>query len=434
VIVGKAVQAAVAREAARKARDITRKSPLGVANLPGKLADCQEKDPAKSELFIVEGDSAGGSAKQGRDRSNQAILPLRGKILNVERAQINKVLGSQEIGTLITALGTGIRDEFDIAKLRYHRIVIMTDADVDGSHIRTLLLTFFYRHLPEILEHGHLYIAQPPLYRVKRGTKERYLKDDAALEEFLVEDGLEESRLVRGGGGEAAPVAEGEALAELVARARAVRQLLQQLGSGGQLPMVLLEAVALEHGFGEQAAALDDPAGALELAQRVALRLSGQVGGSWRAVRSDEGEIVFHHQFGERRERHRLRPSLARKPEARRVAQALAEVGDEVFAAPMRLERKDQATEVRGPVGLVDALLAQARKGLGIQRYKGLGEMNPEQLWDTTLDPERRTLLAVRVEHADEADDIFNRLMGEVVEPRREFIQENALRVVNLDV
>jgi DNA gyrase subunit B len=427
VIVGKIVEAATAREAARRARELTRrKGALDVANLPGKLADCQERDPAKSELFIVEGDSAGGSAKQGRDRSVQAILPLRGKILNVERARLDKVLGSQEIGTLITALGTGVRDDFDIAKLRYHRIIVMTDADVDGSHIRTLLLTFFYRHLPQIIEHNHLYIAQPPLYRVKRGAKERYLKDDAALEEFLVDDALEDTRLVTAEG----EVVEGEALEELVARARSVRSLLQQLARN--LPVGLLEAVALEGGLGD-GSALDEPAASLDLARRVAARMARAGQGTWQAVRTDDGELLFHQQQGERRERHRLKASLAHTAEARRAAQVLAEAGG-AFAAPSRLERKGEAIEVLGPVGLVEAVLGQGRKGLTIQRYKGLGEMNPEQLWETTLDPEKRTLLQVKVDHADEADEIFSTLMGDVVDPRREFIQENALRVVNLDV
>src|SRR3954454_9498446 len=425
-IMGKVVEAATAREAARKARELTRrKGALDIANLPGKLADCQERDPAKSELFIVEGDSAGGSAKQGRDRSVQAILPLRGKILNVERARLDKVLGSQEIGTLITALGTGVRDDFDIGKLRYHRIVVMTDADVDGSHIRTLLLTFFYRHLPQIIEHGHLYIAQPPLYRIKRGSKERYLKDDPALEEFLLGDALEESRLVLADG----TALEGEALEELVARSRTIRGLVLQLAR--RLPADLLEAVALEGGFADHA--LDDPTTSLELAQRVAARLGGAGSGTWQAIRSDDGELVFHQVKGERRERYRREPSLARTPEARRVAQCLGETGT-VFRAPARLERKDQASAVHGPVGLVETLHQQSRKGLTLQRYKGLGEMNPEQLWETTLDPTKRTLLQVKVDHADEADEIFSTLMGDVVDPRREFIQENALRVVNLDV
>jgi DNA gyrase subunit B len=427
IITGKFVEAATAREAARRARELTRrKTAMDVANLPGKLADCQERDPAKCEIFIVEGDSAGGSAKQGRDRKFQAILPLRGKILNVERARLDRILGSQEIGTLITALGTGIRDDFDLSKLRYHRIVVMTDADVDGSHIRTLLLTFFYRHLHDIIEHGHLYIAQPPLYRVKRGTKERYLKDDAALEEFLIDEAIEESAFV--------PARDrvqigGEALEALVAQARTIRQLLHQLARS--LPVDLLEAVALERGFVDHA--LDDPTAALDLARRTAARLAASGRGSWQATRSDDGELLFFQQRGERRERHRLKPDHLRSPEARRVAQILAEIGN-LATEPASLDRKDQSTPVHGPVSLVEALLAQSRKGLTIQRYKGLGEMNPEQLWETTLDPDRRTMLQVKVDHADEANEIFSTLMGDVVEPRREFIQENALRVVNLDV
>jgi DNA gyrase subunit B len=425
-IMAKVVEAASAREAARRARELTRKKgAFDVANLPGKLADCQEKDPRKAELFIVEGDSAGGSAKQGRDRAFQAILPLRGKILNVERARLDKMLGSQEIGTLITALGTGIRDDFDITKLRYHRIIIMTDADVDGSHIRTLLLTFFYRHLPALIEGGHLFIAQPPLYRVKRGNKECYLKDDAALEDWLLEDALEEARLVLADG----TVLEGEPLAEVIERARVARGMVQALAR--RIPAKLVEAIALAGGFAE--GALDDPTRALEVAQRVAQILTAAGRGHWTADRQASGELMFHHLQGERRERHRFDPGLARSPEARRLAQALAEAGT-ALGEPVRLERKGEAQTVHGPVGVVDRLLDVARKGLALQRYKGLGEMNPEQLWETTLDPARRSLLQVRVDHADEADEIFATLMGDVVEPRRQFIQGNALKVVNLDV
>ncbi|MDF1585738.1 DNA topoisomerase (ATP-hydrolyzing) subunit B [Marinimicrococcus flavescens] len=425
-ILGKVAEAATAREAARRARELTRrKGALDIANLPGKLADCQERDAAKAEIFIVEGDSAGGSAKQGRDRSFQAILPLRGKILNVERARLDKILGSQEIGTLITALGTGIRDEFSIDKLRYHKIVIMTDADVDGSHIRTLLLTFFYRHLPEIVERGHLYIAQPPLYGIKRGQKIDYVKDDEALEDFLVRSGIDEATLTTTEG----HVAAGEELARLVALARQARSMLQMLAR--RLPIALLEAVALNGGLED--GALEDEAGALDLAQRVAQSLSGPGRGMWQAVRDEEGGLVFHHQKGDRRERHRLDPGLARSPESRRLLEALHEAGP-AMAAPSVFERKSQTREVWGPVSLVEAVIEAGRRGLSIQRYKGLGEMNPEQLWETTLDPQARVLLQVRVEHADEADEIFSTLMGDVVDPRREFIQENALQVVNLDV
>ncbi len=426
IIMAKVVEAASAREAARRARELTRKKgAFDVANLPGKLADCQEKDPRKAELFIVEGDSAGGSAKQGRDRAFQAILPLRGKILNVERARLDKMLGSQEIGTLITALGTGIRDDFDIGKLRYHRIIIMTDADVDGSHIRTLLLTFFYRHLPELIEGGHLFIAQPPLYRVKRGNKERYLKDDAALEDWLLEDALEEARLVLADGS----VLEGEPLGAVVERARVARGMIQTLAR--RVPANLVEAMALAGGFAD--GALDDPTRALEVAQRVARILTAAGRGHWTADRQGSGELIFHHLLGERRERHRFDPGIARSPEARRLAQALAEAGA-ALSEPVQIERKGDTQSVHGPVGVVERLLEFARKGLALQRYKGLGEMNPEQLWETTLDPARRSLLQVRVDHADEADEIFATLMGDVVEPRRQFIQGNALKVVNLDV
>ena len=426
LILAKVVEAATARDAARRAKELARrKSPLDIANLPGKLADCQERDPAKAELFIVEGDSAGGSAKQGRDRGFQAILPLRGKILNVERARVDKVLSSQEIGTLITALGTGIRDDFDITKLRYHTIAIMTDADVDGSHIRTLLLTFFYRHLPEIIEKGHLYIAQPPLYGIKRGQKIDYVKDDATLEELLVRLGLEEARLVAEDGSELA----GEALARLVAAARAARAPMAALAR--RLPADLVEAVALEGGL--EPGRLDDPAGALELGQRVAERLARAGRGRVQAVRDEAGGLVLHVLRGDRRERHRLDPAVARSHEARRLAELLTPLFGPL-GRPARLERKGQGRDVHGAQDLLQALLEGAKKGLAIQRYKGLGEMNPEQLWETTLDPAHRSLLQVRIEHADEADEIFSTLMGDVVDPRREFIQENALKVVNLDV
>ena len=426
LILGKVVEAATAREAARKARELTRrKGALDIANLPGKLADCQERDPAKSELFIVEGDSAGGSAKQGRDRSFQAILPLRGKILNVERARLDKVLGSQEIGTLITALGTGIRDDFDVGKLRYHKIVIMTDADVDGSHIRTLLLTFFYRHLAEVIEAGHLYIAQPPLYRVKRGQKERYLKDDAALEAFLIEESVEEATLIAPDG----TAIVGAALTALIDQARICRSLLAHLAR--RLPIELVEALAMEGGFAEQA--LDDPTQALSLLQAVARRLTAARMGSWQAHRAESGELVFIQNKGERRERFRLDPALARSADARRAAAILAELGPAV-ASGASLRRKDLEVPVSGPAGLVEALLVAGRKGLTIQRYKGLGEMNPEQLWETTLDPNVRTLLQVKISQADQANELFETLMGDVVDPRREFIQDNALKVVNLDV
>jgi DNA gyrase subunit B len=425
-ILAKVVEAATAREAARRARELTRrKSPLDVANLPGKLADCQERDPAKAELFIVEGDSAGGSAKQGRDRAFQAILPLRGKILNVERARIDKVLSSQEIGTLITALGTGIRDDFDITKLRYHTIAIMTDADVDGSHIRTLLLTFFYRHLPEIIEKGHLFIAQPPLYGVKRGQKIDYVKDDAALEELLVRQGLEEARLVTASGS----LVEGEALAELVSAARAARGPLGALSR--RLPAELVEALALDGGL--DPSRLADPAAALELGRRVAERLARAGTGAVQVVRDEAGGLVFQLQRGERRERHRLDPALAGSHEARRLGEALAPLRP-ILAEPARLERKGERRPVHGARDLLGGIVELAKKGLSIQRYKGLGEMNPEQLWETTLDPARRSLLQVKIEHADEADEIFSTLMGDVVDPRRAFIQENALKVVNLDV
>jgi DNA gyrase subunit B len=426
-IVAKVVEAAAAREAARKARELTRrKGALDVANLPGKLADCQERDPKKSELFLVEGDSAGGSAKQGRNRHFQAILPLRGKILNVERARLDKILGSGEIGTLITALGTGIGDEFDLAKLRYHKIIIMTDADVDGSHIRTLLLTFFYRQLPAIVEAGHLHIAQPPLYRVKRGQAERYLKDDAQLEDDLIRNGADGATLQTADG----QLLEGDALWTIIGAARRARAIIT--GSlERRLPATLVEAAALSGALNEEA--VTTTAAGQGYAERIARRLSRHAGDLWEGERTEDGALAFTRRHGERRDRYRLDPQIARNPETRRLVQAFSSLLD-VFAEPAMLERKGDSVEIAGPLALVEALLATGRKGLSIQRYKGLGEMNPEQLWETTLDPSIRSLYQVRVDHADEADEIFSTLMGDIVEPRREFIQDNALKVVNLDV
>jgi DNA gyrase subunit B len=426
-IVAKIVEAASAREAARRARELTRrKGALDVANLPGKLADCQERDPEKSELFLVEGDSAGGTAKQGRNRHFQAILPLRGKILNVERARLDKILGSQEIGTLITALGTGIGDDFDLAKLRYHRIIIMTDADVDGSHIRTLLLTFFYRQMPQIVEAGHLYIAQPPLYRMKRGQAERYLKGDRELDNYLLDAGAADVRLVGANG----VTIEDEALPAFVAEARRAGDLIRALER--RLPARLVEAAALAGALTEEA--LSSRAAGQGYAERIAARLN-QIAPeeSWQGARDEEGVLAFTLRRGERRDRYRLDPLVARSPEGRRLNASLQALGG-MFDQPAKLVRKDEELPIAGPIGLIEALTALGRKGLQIQRYKGLGEMNAGQLWETTLDPQVRSLYRVEIKHADEADEIFSTLMGDIVDPRREFIQDNALKVVNLDV
>ncbi len=425
-IVAKVVDAAAAREAARKARELTRrKGVLDVANLPGKLADCQERDPSKAELFLVEGDSAGGSAKQGRDRKYQAILPLRGKILNVERARLDKILGSNEIGTLITAMGTGIRDDFNIEKLRYHRIIIMTDADVDGSHIRTLLLTFFYRQMPEIVEAGHLYIAQPPLYRVKRGNAERYLKDDAALEDYLISSGLEEASLTTADG----QIVEGEALAELVGRLRQISLRVRSLEQ--RVPAALVEATALAGGFAEGALVEDGDNQAM--IDRITARLNDGGADRWQGSLDETGTPIFTRQRGERRDRHRLDGRIVKSPEARRLHALIEQVGKH-FDGKVVYKRKTSETEVIGPLAFFDAIISTGRRGISIQRYKGLGEMNPDQLWETTLDPEVRSLYQVSIDHVDEADEIFSTLMGDVVDPRREFIQDNALKVVNLDI
>ena len=414
-IVGKIVEAAAAREAARKARELTRrKSALDISSLPGKLADCQERDPAKSELFIVEGDSAGGSAKQARNRENQAVLPLRGKILNVERARFDKMLGSEQVGTLIMALGAGIgRDEFDIAKLRYHKIVIMTDADVDGAHIRTLLLTFFYRQMPEVIEQGFLYIAQPPLYKAAKGKSSRYLKDDSEMDSFLIDEGVDGATLDLVSGERLA----GQDLRALVMTARTAQANIERLSS--RAPAFAVEQAALAGLFG-------DAPSATAAAARMDL-YAEEGDGPWSSEdTTPPGGHVFVRVRRGVSERIVLEEALLHAQDARRLAERSAELAD-TFARPATFRRKDKVATVRGPLDLVAAVLDAGRKGLSIQRYKGLGEMNPEQLWETTLDVDARTLLQVKVTHADDADDMFSRLMGDLVEPRREFIQDNAL-------
>ena len=429
-VVGKVVEAALAREAARKARELTRrKGVLDVANLPGKLADCQERDPAKSELFIVEGDSAGGSAKQGRNREYQAVLPLRGKILNVERARFDKMLTSQEIGTLITALGTGIgSQDFNPDKLRYHKIIIMTDADVDGAHIRTLLLTFFFRQMRELLERGHIFIAQPPLYKVMRGKSEQYLKDERAREDYLIDNGLDNALLRLASGEERAAVD----LRGLVDEARLIRQVLASLHS--RYDRVAVEQATIA-GALKPIATLGESA-AETLAQEVARRLdalSEETERGWTGKVENNG-FVFAREVRGVRQASTLDAGLLASAEARRLDEHARSLHD-VYASPARFIRRSDDTEVAGPSLLVDTVMAAGQKGISqIQRYKGLGEMNPEQLWETTLDRNARSLLQVKVREADSADDIFVKLMGDAVEPRREFIQENALSVANLDV
>jgi DNA gyrase subunit B len=431
-IVAKVVEAAAAREAARKARDLTRrKGALDMANLPGKLADCQESDPAKSELFIVEGDSAGGSAKQGRDRRSQAILPLKGKILNVERARFDKMLSSAEIGTLIAALGTGIGpEEFDAEKARYHRIIIMTDADVDGSHIRTLLLTFFFRQMPQLIERGYLYIAQPPLYKVKRGSgKSVYVKNDAALEEYCITVGLRDVVFRQHDGVQRSA----NDLRDLVERAQQVRHLLQPLlRKVGSRQVVEQAAIAglLDPGL------LDNKEAAQQAVRYLATRLDQLAP---EAERGWSGEVVTGQGFVLTRTRHGVTErrvldlALLKSAEARRLDERTEEL-QEIYSKPGRLVAKEKESVVTGPTDLVDAVMELGPKKGDIARYKGLGEMNPEELWETTLNPDARTLLQVKVPHADLAEETFSTLMGDLVEPRRDFIQQNALEVANLDV
>jgi DNA gyrase subunit B len=448
-VVGKIIDAAAAREAARKARELTRrKGAMDIASLPGKLADCQERDPAKCELFLVEGDSAGGSAKQGRDRHIQAILPLKGKILNVERARFDRIISSKEVGTLIQAMGTGIRDEFNLEKLRYHKIVIMTDADVDGAHIRTLLLTFFHRQMPEIIRNGHLFIAQPPLYKVAKGRSEVYLKDGAALDRYLVDAGLAGRVLETAGGARA----EGE-LRELVDHALRLRALL------GFVPRrydpAVIEALALSGALEPNLDRTAREAALVRTAERLG-RADSEA--AWSASLREDGSVLIARVWRGVTDAYPVEAAFLTSAEARKLARLGGENAD-AYAGVARLVRAgsaepeaeveagedgaEEAAPVRAAAGdcgitrptqLLDTVLAAGRKGLSIARYKGLGEMNAEQLWETTLDPDNRSLLQVKVEDADVTDEIFTRLMGDVVEPRRDFIQENALNVANLDV
>ncbi len=428
-VVGKVVEASAAREAARKARELTRrKGALDIASLPGKLADCQERDPSKCELLLVEGDSAGGSAKQGRDRAFQAVLPLRGKILNVERARFDKMLSSQAIGTLITALGTGIgREEFNVDKLRYHRVIIMTDADVDGSHIRTLLLTFFFRQMPELIERGHLYIAQPPLYKAERSKKVLYLKDERALENYLIDTGIEGAALRLSTGLEF----QGDQLRGLIDEAHFVRQVLQNLHS--RYDHTAVEQAAIAGALRPDV--VDDLEKGPQAASYIAQRLDAMADETERGWQGEvsEGGYVFSRTLRGVRQVLSLDAALIASQEARKLDERAAPL-QEVYGHPAILVRKGEELPIVGPLSLFGTITGLARKGLQLQRYKGLGEMTAQQLWETTLDRDVRTLLQVRVKEGTEADDLFVKLMGDVVEPRREFIQKNALSVANLDV
>jgi DNA gyrase subunit B len=453
MVIQKVIDAAAAREAAKRARELTRrKGAMDIASLPGKLADCQERDPAKCELFLVEGDSAGGSAKQGRNRHIQAILPLKGKILNVERARFDRIISSKEVGTLIQAMGTGIRDEFNLEKLRYHKIVIMTDADVDGAHIRTLLLTFFHRQMPDIIRAGHLFIAQPPLYKVSKGRSEVYLKDNAKLDEYLVQTGLAGRILETGGGARG-----GADLQALVDHALRMRNLMAYVPR--RYDPLIIEALALAGAFEPD---LDTAARADALARAAAWLDRGDLEAKWTACPSEEGGYHVQRIWRGVTDHHVIEAGFLVSAEARKLARVAGEEA-QVYTSPARLVKAgaevaepepvvetddDEApapvtTASRGrsaqdvvtrPSELLEAVFAGGRKGLSISRYKGLGEMNADQLWETTLDPDNRSLLQVKVEDADVTDEIFTRLMGDVVEPRRDFIQENALNVANLDV
>jgi DNA gyrase subunit B len=430
VVVGKVAEAAAAREAARKARELTRrKSALDVNFLAGKLKDCSEKDPAKSEIFLVEGDSAGGSASQGRDRYTQAVLPLRGKILNVERARFDRMLGSEQIGNLVMALGTSIgREEFNADKLRYHKIIIMTDADVDGAHIRTLLLTFFYRQMRELIDRGHVYIAQPPLYKVKRGSSEQYVKDERALEDYLIDGGTDDARFTTQAGSM-------HAGADLLEIARQARDIVHQIETfNTRYSRVILEQAAIVGALDPEA--LLDPARIAEIAQRLANRMdrvSDEVERGWTAEPDGQGGLVLSRVVRGVLERHELDANLLNSADSRKMRQMIERTG-ELYRGTPTLVRKDATTPIHGPSSLFAAVTGAGRKGISLQRYKGLGEMNPEQLWETTLDPNVRTLLKVEIKDSDDHDRLFSELMGDLVEPRRDFIQTNALNVANLDI
>ena len=427
IIVGKIIEAALAREAARKARELTRrKTALDVNYLAGKLKDCSEKDPSKTEVFLVEGDSAGGSAQTGRDRRTQAILPLKGKILNVERARFDRMLNSQEIGNLVMALGTGIgRDEFDLSKLRYHKIVIMTDADVDGAHIRTLLLTFFYRQMRELVENGFLYIAQPPLYKVSRGKSEVYLKDQAEMEDYLIQQGIDGALLRLEDGAELA----GQDLARVVDEARQLKRVLDAFPN--HYPQHILEQAAIAGAFVPGRVDADLQGTADKIAARLDL-IAAEYERGWNGRITQDHGIRLARILRGVEEVRRLDGPMLRSGEARKTG-SFTESLQEIYGSAATLIRKDRSQVIFGPLALLDSVLKEGEKGLSLQRYKGLGEMNPDQLWETTLDPDARTLLQVKVEDAAEADDLFTKLMGDVVEPRRDFIQTNALSVANLD-
>tara|TARA_B100002019_G_C21258839_1_gene595483 strand:- start:813 stop:2498 length:1686 start_codon:yes stop_codon:yes gene_type:complete len=426
-IVSKIIEAALAREAARKARELTRrKTAMDVNYLAGKLKDCSEKDPSKAEVFLVEGDSAGGSAQTGRDRRTQAILPLKGKILNVERARFDRMLASQEIGNLVMALGTGIgRDEFNLEKLRYHKIIIMTDADVDGAHIRTLLLTFFYRQMPELVEGGFLYIAQPPLYKVARGKSEVYLKDQSALEDYLIQQGSEGSILRLGDGSEISS----QDLIRVVEEARQLKRVLEAFPT--HYPRHILEQAAIAGAFVPGVVDSDLQGTADKVAERLNL-IALEYEKGWNGRQTQDHGIKLTRILRGVEEMRTLDGPMLRSGEARKTGSFTKSL-NEVYGKPARLLRKDRTQIIHGPLDLLESIFVEGEKGLNLQRYKGLGEMNPDQLWETTLDPDARTLLQVKIDDAAEADDLFTRLMGEVVEPRREFIQQNALTVENLD-